>query len=59
MRIKSRLDAEGVPYVLKCKRSNRYLGSQWSNFDNSTEYKFYVKVDDEGRAYKAINQRTE
>lgn len=57
MSIMNKLDAEGVPYVLKSKGSSMYLGSQWSNLGNPTEYNFYVRVEDEGRAYKAINQR--
>jgi hypothetical protein len=57
MRVMNRLDAGGVPYVLKSNGSNRDLGSQWSNLQNPTEYNFYVKVENEGRAYKAINQR--
>jgi hypothetical protein len=57
MRVRSRLGAEGVHYVVKCRRGNRYLGSEWSNFENPTEYNFYVRVEDEGRAYAAIHQR--
>ncbi|WAH35197.1 hypothetical protein [Alicyclobacillus dauci] len=57
MAVMNKLDAEGVPYVLKSKRSNEFLGSQWSNLNNHTEYNFYVKPEDEGRAYKALNQK--
>lgn len=42
---------DGVPYTFKSKRSNEFLGFQWSNLIN-TEYNFYVKPEDEGRAYK-------
>lgn len=55
MTMANRLDAAGVPFVLKSKGSNRYLGSPWSNAGSPTEYNFYVNVEDEGRAYQAMN----
>jgi hypothetical protein len=55
MTIMNLLDAEGLKYVLKSKRSNKYMDSQWSNMGNPTEYEFYVDVEDEGRAYRMGN----
>jgi hypothetical protein len=57
MAMRSRLDAAGVHYILKNRRSNRYAGSEWSSFEIPTEYKFFVKAEDTGNAYKAMNRR--
>jgi hypothetical protein len=54
MRIMNNLDAVGVPYVPKKIPIARNLSFEGQG--GLIEYQFYVKIEDERRAYMAINQ---